>query len=89
MLKDAESIRIIIYLMRQEPNAQIIRKIQSGPRKMVLKHTKECLDHFLILTRVSKPNRLDMSNCFIIIFINIFAHTELVDWLYCEYRISV
>ena len=56
MLKDAENIRIVIYLMRQEPNAQIIGKIRSGPREMVLKHTKECLDHFLILTRVSKPN---------------------------------
>ena len=52
---DAENIWIIICLMRQESNA----------KEIVLWRTKECLDYFLILTRVSKTNGKDMYDCFI------------------------
>ena len=46
----------------------------------MLSRAKEHLKHFLMLTRVSKSKGLgkDMLDC----FINIYEHTELVDWLY-------
>ena len=46
---------------------------------IVLLLTKEDPEHFLMLTCISKSNGKDMLNC----FINIYVHTELVDWLYC------
>ena len=54
----------------------IIGKIQCGPKEIVLLSTKECLDHYLILTSVNKTNCKDILDC----FINIYADTELADW---------
>ena len=42
---------------------------------IVLWHTKECLDYFLMLTRVSKTNGKNMFDC----FVNIYADIELAD----------
>ena len=79
MLNDKENIWIIIYLVCQLLNAQIIRKMRSGLTEIILKHETECLDHFLILTRVSKINSKDMLDCFINIYVpsSIFNYTHM------------
>jgi len=80
VLRLAENIQIIIYLMCQESNAQTIGKIRSWAREIVLSHIKEHPEHFLMQTSINKSNTCskDMLDC----FINIYVHTELGEWPY-------
>ena len=48
-------------------------------REIVLLHFKEHPGHFLKQTSVSKSNGKDILYC----FINIYVHTQLVEWLCC------
>ena len=41
------------------------RKDTVCTKRTVLKHTKECLDHFMILIRVRKTNGKEVLDCFI------------------------
>ena len=45
-------------------------------REIILSHVKGHPEHFLMQTTVNKSNSKDMLDC----FINIYVHTELVDW---------
>ena len=47
-------------------------------REIVLSCIKEHPEHFLAQSSISNSNSKDMLDC----FINIYVHTELVDWLY-------
>ena len=47
-------------------------------REIVLSCVKEHPEHCLVQRSVSKSNGKDMLDS----FINIYVHTELVDWLY-------
>ena len=51
---------------------------RSWTRETVLSCFKEHPGHFLMQTTISKSNGKDMLDC----FINIYVHTELVEWLY-------
>ena len=53
--------------------------MRSELTEIILKHETECMDHFLILTRVSKINSKDMLDCFINIYVpsSIFNYTHM------------
>ena len=47
-------------------------------REIVLSHVKEHPEHFLVQSSISKSNGKVMLDY----FINIYVHTDTVDWLY-------